>query len=374
MTGDATTITVSGDSSLNLDLNIDAPTTGSRVVTVDASTNTAFVDMVADTNTKGSYSLTGTAGNDILTLNALGGTLSGGGGTDTLTGGAGSDTIDGGAGVDTFVMGTGTDTLTGGAGNDIFDINANGGVTAVPQVITSADVDGGIITVAADDDLVVSVNGRTYIMDVKTNGDTGDDLVIDFVADFAASILADSGVTVTTTAVNAGAAGSLLFTGATDGTAFTARTHVTDDIAMVRLAVTATTAAISGVTQNAVMSDFAVGDVIDTQGLTAVGTAYYEGVIGSAVAATVYGAIVMTDVGYANFGAMETAVSGRLGTGTEDAMLIFFNTTLGYAEGYFDINTTADNDVVASDNMLDFTGITSLTELAAVMSAASFTL
>jgi hypothetical protein len=40
-TGDATTVTVTGDTSLNLDLNIDAPSSGSRSVTVDASANTA---------------------------------------------------------------------------------------------------------------------------------------------------------------------------------------------------------------------------------------------------------------------------------------------------------------------------------------------
>jgi hypothetical protein len=373
LTGDATTITVSGDSSLNLDLNIDAPASGSRVVTVNASTNTAFVDMVAAANTSVSYSLTGTAGADILTLNASGGTLAGGAGADALTGGTGADTMDGGAGIDTFTMSTGADTLTGGAGNDIYDINADGGVTVVVQVSTSADLDSGKTSVAADDDVVAVVNGISYRMDILTNGDTGNDIAVDFVTEHATAMLAATGVTLTSTGVVTGV-GKLLFTGAADGTAFTARTFYDDNAVRVAQAVAATTTAVTGVTQTATITDFAVGDSIDTAGLTLVGTEYYEGAIASATAGTVYGAIVITDVGYANFGDAENAVQAVLGTGTEDALMIFYNTTLGYAEAYFDTNTSADNDVVASDNMIDLTGITSLTELAATMSSASFTL
>jgi hypothetical protein len=65
LVGDATTITVTGDTSIDLDLNIDAAASGARSVTVDASANTAFVDIEAAAGAGGtaaedsSYSITG---------------------------------------------------------------------------------------------------------------------------------------------------------------------------------------------------------------------------------------------------------------------------------------------------------------------------
>ena len=67
------------------------------------------------------------------------------------------------------------------------------GTAAVQHVIVTGDADGGLTTVAADDDFVVIVNGKSYKMDIKTNGDTADDITADFVTDFAATVLADSG-------------------------------------------------------------------------------------------------------------------------------------------------------------------------------------
>jgi hypothetical protein len=259
LTGDATTITVSGDTSLDLDLNIDAAASGTRVVTVNASTNTAFVDMVAAASTTVSYSLTGSDGNDILTLNALGGTLVGGAGNDTLTGSALNDTISTGAGTDTVFATTGTDAVTFGDGVDTI-IFGEADVAVSAQTALSADVDLALTTVAADDDLVVTVNGRVYTLDIATDGDTGDDIAVDFVALHAANILADTGVTVTSSAVvvSATGAGKLLFTGAADGTAFTARVDVTDDGVITTNAVV-TTAGVEAVVVDTTITGFTTG-------------------------------------------------------------------------------------------------------------------
>jgi hypothetical protein len=63
----------------------------------------------------------GLGGNDKLSLNpkvAVGADLDGGSGNDSLTGGAGSDLLVGGAGKDTLAGGLGANVLTGGAGAD----------------------------------------------------------------------------------------------------------------------------------------------------------------------------------------------------------------------------------------------------------------
>ena len=375
LTGDATTINVSGDTSIEIDLNIDATTAaGTRAVTVNGSTMTSFLvinevaSQAATATSKVSYAITGTDGNDTLVLNnTTGGSLVGGAGNDSLTGGTSNDTITGGAGIDTIVISTGTDTVTGGDGNDIYDINADGGVTAVAQVSETTD-DAHNLTLATGDLYVVNIDGQEYQQIFNTSEDQ---TVADFVTAHAATILANHSITNT---VDETDASDMLFTGQSDGTSFNITAAINDAGVVKNNVIVATTGATAGVTQATTITDFAIGDAIDTVGIAGLGTDYYEGAIGSATAATSYGVVVLTDVGYADFDLLEQAVSGRLTTDTEDGLLIFFNTTLGYAEGYYDSNTTADNNIDAADNMIDFTGITSLVELAETMSAASFTI
>ena len=67
------------------------------------------------------------AGHDSFTSNnsvSQSVTVSGGLGNDTLAGGKGADQLNGGAGIDTLRGGLGLDTLTGGAGRDFFDFNS----------------------------------------------------------------------------------------------------------------------------------------------------------------------------------------------------------------------------------------------------------
>lgn len=85
----------------------------------------------------GSVTLTGTAGNELLTGGSGDDTLMGLGGNDTLRGGAGNDLLDGG---------TGSDQMAGGAGDDIYIVddardkvaeNAGDGMDTVRTTLSS---------------------------------------------------------------------------------------------------------------------------------------------------------------------------------------------------------------------------------------------
>lgn len=64
--------------------------------------------------------ISGTAGNDVLTGTTLNDEMNGGAGNDRINGGAGDDVIYGGDGTDTLTGDAGNDTLYGGNGNDGF--------------------------------------------------------------------------------------------------------------------------------------------------------------------------------------------------------------------------------------------------------------
>jgi len=142
--GDATTINITGDTALNLDLNIDSASTGaagSREVTVDASGSTGAVQIetAASTGTGSvAYTITGTANADVIdNSNATNvSTLTGGAGNDTITGGTGNDTIDlSGGGANTLNASQGTDTVTLGGGVDTV-LFQEADVSAIAQVTT----------------------------------------------------------------------------------------------------------------------------------------------------------------------------------------------------------------------------------------------
>jgi hypothetical protein len=166
LTGDATSITITGDTSLQLDVSTDTASgnTATRAITVDASANTAFVNIIAEAQARNSYTITGTAGNDTLTLNASGGTLTGGAGNDTLTGGNGNDTIDAGDGTNSIFASNGTDSITLGAGVDTITFGEMD-ITGVAQTGTITLGDGtGDNVWAAGDTITVTIDSvaRTY--------------------------------------------------------------------------------------------------------------------------------------------------------------------------------------------------------------------
>ena len=373
LTGDATTITVGGDTSIDIDLNIDAPSSGSRTVTVDASSNTSFVTNAAAANTSVSYNITGTDGADTLVLNATAGTLDGGAGNDILTSGAGNDTVTGGAGNDHIDVATGTDTLSGGDGNDTYDL-ASQGTAAVAQVSTTGALQAGIIG-AVGDTISLNIDGRVYTQFYATSEAATAQA---FVTAHAATILSTHGVTVITSDTNT----TLQATGKADGTAFTMSSVDTDAGVDTAVAVTIGTAGVTGVTQDANISDFAAGDILDFADIANETTlTYYEGVVASATANDTV--MVLTDAaGFADAEAVEDAIiaNGQNSVVGNDAIIAFFNSTLGHAQVIRDDN--ADNAADAANLggttgvaiIVDLTGITNTTQLAEAFSSASFVL
>jgi hypothetical protein len=383
LTGDASTITITGDTALNLDANIDGQQTASgtdaaRAVTVNASgmTGTSFLDFAAAANAKVSYVVTGTDNADTIVVNASGSTVTAGGGKDSITGGVGVDTIDAGDAADTIVVSQGADVLTGGAGADTYDTNLN--VTAaVVHKITSGDTDGALTTVAAQDDIIVVVNGVTYATDMLTDGDTADDIAADFVAEHASAILAAHSVTVAVETGGTAGTEGLVFTGKADGTTFTADVSLSDNGTIVAVAETTNATGTAKLDVLSTITDFAAGDILDMAGaLTEAGISYYEGAAASSVAANnVY---VLTDVaGFADAEAAEDAIiAGTISTDTADGIIVFINSTLGHAQVVIDGDVDANaNNLGASDGdavMFNLTGITNATDLAAAFSADSF--
>jgi hypothetical protein len=185
LVGDATTVTLTGDTHIDADLNIDsAGATGltARAVTVDASamTGTAYVELNAQASALVSYTMTGTANSDELIANAAGSSLTGGAGNDTLTGGAGADTISGGAGVDAINAGAGTNTVTVGDGVDTITFgDADIAVAAGVDTITI----GAITGMAAADTVALTIGGvtKTYTMTAATvtGNDAADNALIE---------------------------------------------------------------------------------------------------------------------------------------------------------------------------------------------------
>jgi hypothetical protein len=371
LTGDATTITVGGDTSIDLDLAIDAPSSGTRTVAVDASSNTAFAQIESAANSSVAYNITGTAGADTIILNnTSGGAATGGAGNDILTSGTGNDTVAGGAGNDHIDLSSGTDTLSGGAGNDTYDFAATG-TTAVTQV-TNHDAVFGNITAATGDTITITVNGRSFLTVFGTDEPT---TVAAAVTAHASAILSQTGVTLTATNTNA----NVVLTGDTAGTAFSSSVAISDGGATItNIALTATAAATLGVTQDANISDFASGDVLDVADiLTEAAIVYYEGA--AATTATAANVVVLTDAGgFADAEAAEDAVFAVTPTDTADGLIIFFNNTLGFAQvvidGDFDTDAANLGGGTGAHVISDLTGITSATELAAAFSSASFLL
>ena len=370
LTGDMTTVTVTGDTPIEIDLASDAPSSGSRTVAVDASAMTSFlvVNEVA-ANTKVSYNITGTASADTLTLNATGGTITAGAGADTINTAAGNDTVSAGAGADTINVSTGTDTLTGGAGVDTYDF-ASTGTDAVVQVSTYDDItDTGTITMAAGDTLDLNVNGYVWS---QAYGTSEAATLAAFVTAHAAAILSTTGVTLTAADTNK----DFVLTGASDGTAFTTTAYVNDAGVMTVDVAAATATATKLVTQVANITDFAAGDILDLADvMTEAGKSYYEGAAASSAAAN--NVLVLTDTaGFANAEAAEDAVAaGTIGTDTADGIFIFLNSSLGYAQVVRDGDISADAADLGGNTgahvIANLTNITSAELLAAAFTTDS---
>ena len=372
LTGDFTTITITGDTSLDLDLNIDdtqtAATSTARTVVVNAAgmTGDAFVTLTADANTKVGYTITGTANDDSITLNATAGTATGGAGDDTLTGGDGNDTISGGEGDDTINISYGTDGISGGAGDDTFVVGLTSVAATKHKIVFGAQTP---TLVAANDDFILTVNGTTFKLDVGGDADTEADVYGDFVAAYASTLL---GLGVVATASGTTTAGILTLEAATAGTsyAFTASAMISD--AGVKVAVDAVTA--SGVTAanlkdvNVVASDFEATDIINLSAILTSAGAYHEGLASGAAAGD--SIIVLTGASYASADAAQAAID--IATTGDDGIIVFLNSTLGKAQMILDVDTDDITDGASANVLFTFDNITTLTGLATVISEESF--
>jgi hypothetical protein len=378
--GDFTTVTVGGDTSIDLDLSIEGAgaTFTARAVTVSAATNTAFVDITAGASTVVSYTITGSPGNDSITGNALAGVLNGGAGNDTITGGNGNDTISLGDGNDTIVVSYGIDNVTGGAGNDTYDINATG-VTAVQEKQT--------ITAAIGSSAGA---GGTFVLTIL-----GENVPVTVAASDAAAAVAGKVVTAlqSSVAFNAGrfevgSVSSAAFTvtfAATEGdvAAITARTLgetaasdtdrtesivATADTHLVSLT-TATDTSSSSANATGVLvrdtntriTDFADGDILDVLGLISGAKTYVEGA-GSA------GNVQVLTTAYASVAEAEDAVDA-ISSQTGAAFIVYLDTSLGYAVGFYDSNTASDGTLTSFE--VSLTGITTVEQLAAAFKDGS---
>ena len=390
LTGDFTTITIGGDTSLEIDLNINATQTATtdtaRTVVVNASamTGTAFVnfDDIADSSLV-SYNVTGSVNGDIVSFvgSNVANTVDGGAGNDTLSGGNVIDVISGGEGRDLINVSMGADTLTGGAGNDTFDINV-AGVTAVPEVqyitptiLGTPGTAGTFVINIGGENIQFAIDGSATLSEFLTSAvtainasqgasaarwsaaavDVNADSTPETVAVTFASSLGD--VAAPTIRTFAGTAGeSANIGGGTNG---------------VTAAVTTNTGGVAARDVNTTITDFAIGDILDVAGLS-LGGAYFEGAASAVTAATNFGVIALTGAAYADVAAASAAINhGTMDTGA--ALVLFLNSTTGRVQAYVDNNLDADAVTGGNDSVVfTFDNLTSLTGLADTFSANSF--
>lgn len=181
---------------------------GNGIDTVDYTGSTAGVTVsLADGSVSGGDAagdvlsgfehIVGSAHNDVLTADDMGGRLSGGDGGDTLVGGTGRDTVIGGAGADAMDGGGGVDTLSYATSRNYVFVNlANGqtfGDDAAGDTFTGFEnLHGGMVSDALYGDGARNViwggSGGDFI-----DGAGGDDLLIGGSGDDAYTVTGGSG-------------------------------------------------------------------------------------------------------------------------------------------------------------------------------------
>jgi hypothetical protein len=219
-TTDLTTLTLTGDNTIQLGTAGSKTLSSAKLATVDASavTGTEAVTVVATSSTK-AMTVTGpaTTGNFVIHTGSGGDTITAGSGAMTAKGFAGDDTITGGAKADTVYGGAGNDTITGGEAGDT--IYGEAGVDTIILTETTAKADtvhlsstavnydiirgfdaGGTAT---DDNLNAADGTFTWLGDGGT--DTDGAVALISAATLAAGKSADDNATVYTISTNAAA-------------------------------------------------------------------------------------------------------------------------------------------------------------------------
>jgi hypothetical protein len=172
-------------------------------------------------------------------------------------------------------------------------------------------------------------------------------------------------------ATNVAATGVITVTAGTAGTSFTL--DVTDASADAESDYTEAASAtvnVAAYVMQTTLSDFAAGDVLDLDTIMTEATIEYQE--GTFVANSTANVVVITGAAYATVAAAEDVLWGGDGTDDQDgeAVVIFLNSTLGYAQAFYDTALETDGGLTAS--IINFTGITTLTQLAAAFSTDSF--
>jgi len=392
LVGDATSVVITGDTSLNLDGNIDAvqtatSATSARAVTVDASgmTGTAFLDFTAEANAKVSYTVTGTGNADTIVANSSGSTFNGGAGNDTLTGNLGVDTYDGGAGKDHIDISGGADTVTLGTGVDTVDVDLSDTAAVTEKQTITATIANGALE--ADTHIAMSVNGETisFLNDVSVATNSAKlsiaiDAALKLSTGYANGDFTVSTTTNVTTLVFDADLGDIADiktweASVDDGLSAGLRTFVEAKVGTATKTTTIASADVSSFTGavavdvNTTFTDFSSDDVIDFA--LSLGANYFEGdadaVAGAADAAN--GVIVLTDETYLTASAAEDDVAGS-GTNNSNGIVIFLNSTTGTAQGFLDDDIGADG--ATEEALFVFSNITNLADLASTFSADNF--
>jgi S-layer protein len=175
-------IVVTGDAGLDLSEQ-DGPNAGppandgdlSHVTVFDASGVTAGSVTFESTNLHDSVTITGGAGDDVLTGNVHADTIVGGAGDDRIDGGGALDTLTGGEGADTFVLDTNANGTTFATVTDFSttDTSASGAVGDSIDVSTIATGDVAGNTVASFSELPAQASIASFqdYLDAATAGD-----------------------------------------------------------------------------------------------------------------------------------------------------------------------------------------------------------
>jgi len=194
VTGTGAKVSVTGSNGLKIGTALASSTTGilsfdASAMTAQATGNTLEITTSTNTASTGSFSITGSAGNDSITVGNFAATISGGAGNDAITSGSGNDSLLGSAGADTLTSGSGNDTLDGGEGSDTYgftgsnlglgDTIADSGLTGT-DTITAPSVTGtlGAAAISGIETINLGLTGATTldtssIVGVSTIGVSG---------------------------------------------------------------------------------------------------------------------------------------------------------------------------------------------------------
>jgi Ca2+-binding RTX toxin-like protein len=149
---------------------------GDTYSSVENLVGSAFADTL--TGDAGNNIISGWVGNDTLNGGAGADALFGGDGNDTLNGGAGSDHLSGGPGNDTFVFSAASDSGVGYANADLITDFATGDIIDLSAITEGGTFIGAAqFTHHADEVRAVTQGGQTSIF-VDVNGDGNADMQI----------------------------------------------------------------------------------------------------------------------------------------------------------------------------------------------------